>query len=112
MTHEHLVVATMASCVIFIFILHPLLCLIHPVFSAIVGFILAGINVLAAIRLYQQERAKMARKKKRTETIHVMSSLQATRAQMPKYYPACRCGKHRSKRDYNRKDKSWRNEEW
>lgn len=54
----------------------------------------------------------MARKRKRTETIHVMSSLEATRAQMPKYYPACRCGKHRSKRDYNRKDKSWKDEEW
>lgn len=112
MTHEHLVVATMASCVIFVFILHPLFCLIHPAFSATVGLILAGINILAAIRLYQQERAKMARRKKRTETIRVMSSLEATRAQMPKYYPACRCGKHRSKRDYNRKDKSWRNEEW
>ena len=112
MTHAHLVVALMASCVIFIFILHPLLCLIHPVFAAIVGFLLAGFNVLAAIRLYQQERAIMSRKRKRTETIHVLSSLEATRAQMPKYYPACRCGKHRSKRDYNRKDKSWRDKEW
>lgn len=112
MTHEHLVVITMASCVLFIFILHPLLCLIHPAFAAVIGLILAGINVLAAVRLYQQERANMTRKRKRTETIHVMSSLEATRAAMPKYYPACRCGKHRSKRDYNRKDKSWKNEEW
>lgn len=50
--------------------------------------------------------------KNKKEIIHVLSSIDATRLKMPKYYPACRCGKHRSKKDYNRKDKSWQKEEW
>lgn len=112
MTQAHLVVILMAFCIIFVFILHPLLYVVNPIFAAVIGLLLAGLTVFAAIRLYQQERANMSRKRKRTETIHVMSSLDVTRAKMPKYYPASRCGKHRSKRDYNRKDKSWRNEEW
>lgn len=50
--------------------------------------------------------------KNKKEIIHVFSSIDATRLKMPKYYPACRCGKHKSKKDYNRKDKSWQKEEW
>lgn len=54
----------------------------------------------------------MSRKKNKTEKIVVMTSLEAARAAMPKYYPACRCGKHKSKKDYDRNDKSWQKEEW
>ena len=54
----------------------------------------------------------MSRKRKPIERIVVMSSIEATRAKMPRYYPASRCGRWKSKRDYDRKDKSWKNEEW
>lgn len=54
----------------------------------------------------------MSKRKQKVEKIVVMTSLEATRAAMPKFYPACRCGKHKSKKDYDRKDKSWKNEEW
>lgn len=54
----------------------------------------------------------MSRKRRPIERIVVMSSIDATRAKMPRYYPASRCGKWKSKRDYDRKDKSWKNEEW
>lgn len=54
----------------------------------------------------------MSKKNKEIEKIVVMTSLEATRAVMPKFYPACRCGKHKSKKDYDRNDKSWQNEEW
>ena len=53
----------------------------------------------------------MSKRKSKKEKILVMTSLEATRAAMPKFYPACRCGKHKSKKDYDRKDKSWKNEE-
>lgn len=54
----------------------------------------------------------MSKRKNKIEKIVVMTSLEATRMAMPKYYPACRCGKHKSKKDYDRNDKSWKNEEW
>lgn len=54
----------------------------------------------------------MSRKRRPIERIVVMSSIDATCAKMPRYYPASRCGKWKSKRDYDRKDKSWKNEEW
>ena len=54
----------------------------------------------------------MSKRKKKMDRIVVMTSLEATRAAMPKFYPACRCGKHKSKKDYDRKDKSWKDEEW
>ena len=55
---------------------------------------------------------KMSKRKSKKEKILVMTSLETTRAAMPKFDPACRCGKHKSKKDYDRKDKSWKNEEW
>ena len=54
----------------------------------------------------------MSKRKKKVERIVIMTSLEATHAAMPKFYPACRCGKHKSKKDYDRKDKSWKDEEW
>lgn len=54
----------------------------------------------------------MSKKKNKKERIVVMTSLEATRVMMPKYYPACRCGKHKSKKDYDRNDKSWKDEEY
>lgn len=38
------------------------------------------------------------------ETIHIMSGLEHTRMIRPKYYPASRCGPHKNKKKYNRKD--------
>ena len=54
----------------------------------------------------------MSKRKKKVDRIVIMTSLEATSAAMPKFYPACRCGKHKSKKDYDRKDKSWKDEEW
>lgn len=44
------------------------------------------------------------------ETIHVLSAIEATRMRKPYIIAACRCGKHKSKKDYSRKDKSWKRE--
>jgi len=54
----------------------------------------------------------MSRKRRLDERIVILNSIDATRAKMPKYYPASKCGKWKSKKDYDRKDKSWKDEEW
>ena len=52
--------------------------------------------------------AKKKQKNFKSNHIVVLTSEEATRMAMPKFYPACRCGKHKSIKDYNRKDKSWK----
>jgi hypothetical protein len=47
---------------------------------------------------------QMGRKHDKVETIHIMSGLEHTLMMMPKYYPASRCGLHKNKKKYNRKD--------
>ena len=37
------------------------------------------------------------------DTIHIMDSIEHTRMIMPKYYPASRCGPHKNKKKYDRK---------
>ena len=69
-------------------------------------------GICAALALESGVWLNMSRKRRPIERIVVMSSIDATRARMPRYYPASRCGKWKSKRDYDRKDKSWKNEEW
>lgn len=50
---------------------------------------------------------------KKSETIHVMSSLEATRVKKPRYNGwQTGHGPHKNKKAYDRKDKSWKQEEW
>lgn len=52
-------------------------------------------------------------KKNKIDTIKVLSSEEAFDVQKPRYNGwQTGHGKHKSKKDYNRKDKSWKNEEY
>ena len=52
-------------------------------------------------------------KKKKQETIHVMSAEEAWQVKKPRYNAwQCGHGKHKSKKYYDRNDKSWMDEEW
>ena len=46
----------------------------------------------------------------KNEKIVVLTSIEYTLLKMLKYYLACRCGAHKNKKKYNRKDKSWKKE--
>lgn len=55
----------------------------------------------------------MSKKKNQKGTIKIMSAEEAWQVQKPRYNAwQCGHGKHKSKLDYDRKDKSWKNEEW
>ena len=51
--------------------------------------------------------------KKDKDVVHVMSSEEAWQVKKPRYNGwQCGHGKHKSKKDYNRNDKSWKDEEY
>lgn len=53
------------------------------------------------------------KKNKKQETIHVMSAEEAWQVKKPRYNAwQCGHGKHKSKKDYDRNDKSWKDEEY
>ena len=53
------------------------------------------------------------KKNKRQKTIHIMSAEEAWQVKKPRYNAwQCGHGKHKSKKDYDRNDKSWKDEEW
>lgn len=53
------------------------------------------------------------KKNKKRGTIHVMSVEEAWQVKKPRYNAQqCGYGKHKSKKDYDRKDKSWEDEEY
>lgn len=55
----------------------------------------------------------MTRKNKKKETVHVLSAEEAWQIKKPRYNAwQCGHGKHKSKKDYDRNDKSWKDEEW
>ena len=53
------------------------------------------------------------KKNKKRGTIHVISAEEAWQVKKPRYNAwQCGYGKHKSKKDYYRKDKSWEYEEY
>ena len=55
----------------------------------------------------------MPKKNRKRKTIHVLSAEEAWQVKKPRYNGwQTGYGKHKNKKDYNRNDKSWRNEEY
>ena len=55
----------------------------------------------------------MSKKRRKQKTVHVLSAEEAWQVKKPRYNAwQCGHGKHKSKKDYDRNDKSWKDEEW